>query len=52
MGVSASHEWLHMDVVEKEKMEWMTDVPLHPQSSEVRKPETYPTYLLGSSYPH
>ena len=24
--------WLHMDVVEKEKMEWMTDVPLYPRS--------------------
>ena len=25
--------WLHMDVVEKEKMEWMTDVPLYPQDT-------------------
>ena len=24
--------WLHMDVVEKEKMEWMTDVPLYAQN--------------------
>jgi len=27
--------WLHMEVLEKDKMEWMTDVPLHPQPSEV-----------------
>lgn len=26
-------KWLHMDVVEKEKLEWMTDVPLYPQDS-------------------
>lgn len=25
-GTVAPHGWLHMDVVEKEKMEWMTDV--------------------------
>ena len=24
--------WLHMDVIEKEKMEWMTDVPLYSQN--------------------
>jgi len=27
--------WLHMEVLERDKMEWMTDVPLHPQPSEV-----------------
>ena len=26
--------WLHMDVVEKEKMEWMTDVPLYPHNDD------------------
>jgi hypothetical protein len=25
-------KWLHMDIMEKEKMEWMTDVPLYPQN--------------------
>jgi len=29
------HGWLHMEVLERDKMEWMTDVPLHPQPSEV-----------------
>ena len=24
-------KWLHMDIIEKEKMEWMTDVPLFPR---------------------
>ena len=24
--------WLHMDTIEKEKMEWMTDVPLYSQN--------------------
>ncbi len=27
--------WLHMDTVEKEKMEWMTDVQIHPRTNEV-----------------
>ena len=36
VGVSAApHGWLHMEVLERDKMEWMTDVPLHPQPSEV-----------------
>lgn len=30
--------WLHMDVVEKEKMEWMMDVPLYPQSDDSSSP--------------
>ena len=30
---SVPGKWLHMDVVEKEKMEWMTDVPLYRQDS-------------------
>ena len=27
--------WVHMDVVEREKMEWMTDVSIHPPRGEV-----------------
>ena len=30
---SIPDKWLHMDVVEREKMEWMTDVPLYCQDS-------------------
>ena len=26
--LAASNQWLHMDVVEKEKMEWMSDAPV------------------------
>ena len=33
--VGAPHGWLHMEVLEKDKMQWMTDVPLHPQPGEV-----------------
>ena len=32
-------KWLHMDVIEKEKMEWMTDVPLFPQPSSLGEGE-------------
>ena len=31
--------WLHMDVFEKEKMEWMTDVPLYHQDSSTDRQE-------------
>ena len=31
-------KWLHMDVIEKEKMEWMTDVPLFPQNVDSSSP--------------
>ena len=33
--VGAPHGWLHMEVLEKDKMQWMTDVSLHPQPGEV-----------------
>lgn len=32
--------WLHMNTVEREKMEWMMDVPIHPQSNEVQLVDT------------
>ena len=32
-GRSQPGRWLHMGVVEREKMEWMTDMPLYPQHS-------------------
>ena len=31
-------KWLHMDIIEKEKMEWMTDVPLFPQNVDHSSP--------------
>ena len=37
-GQSQPGKWLHMDVVEKEKMEWMTDVPLYLQDDNSSSP--------------
>ena len=33
--VVGARGWLHMEVMEKDKMQWMTDVSLHPQPEEV-----------------
>ena len=35
-------KWLHMDVMEKEKMEWMTDVPLYPRGPSLSPGESEP----------
>ena len=35
VGASDGRGWLHMEVLEKDKMQWMTDVSLHPQPGEV-----------------
>lgn len=39
LGRSVPGKWLHMDVVEKEKMEWMIDVPLYRQDSSNKQEE-------------
>ena len=33
--VATDKRWLHMDVVEKEKMEWMKDIPVIKQPPKV-----------------
>ena len=45
--------WVHMDVIEKDKMEWMTDVTKHtPDQSDKDQPKEIRFSLNGLVVPH